>query len=290
MGAPTREQKQELAAKHAQELRETIDYAARVHGAPLRAELFELPQGRRWAAESVNRLLSDLGPVEVRAATHEGALSLAKREGLWRPNVFVCCERCGERLRVVDVANAPRILTAHQAAEKCAYRSLVVALVWLGYAPLPSHWLPKRPGGPLEEARAALGVIDGPAMRRAVRWPWGVLPRVCAAIALEIEARDLGARVDSWESVQGVEDLWRPFALHHSESIALDGFRYHNTVDVAQALALRVQAQRTEVHGRSQTRARSRFQASSLRALRRSALARGSRPRSFGRSLSSLTS
>lgn len=202
------------AANHAA-LVDLLAVLARYHGTPCREGLPVFAPDRRWCARGRNRLFSDREPVTVFAPSHAAALDQADRQGLNRPEVSITCDRCGHRVRVVDVRNADKIIEQHQAAEKCLYRSILCALVWRGFAPVDSA-----PRSYTTEQREALAIIDGPGNKRDAKRAWAPLPRVLALIDRRHRALDQAEQLTDAD-YRALEDLdtltrWEGSALQWS--------------------------------------------------------------------------
>lgn len=212
---------QKRAAARSTNARALVDLLAVLeehHGTPCRGGLPVFPVDRRWTARGRNSLFADREPVTVFAPSHAAALDQANRQGLNRPEVSITCDRCGHRVRVVDVRNADKIIEQHQAAEKCLYRSILCALVWQGFAPVDSA-----PRSYTAEQREALAAIDGPGNKRDARRLWAPLPRVLALIDRRHRALDQAEQLTDAD-YRALEDLhtltrWEGIALQWSANL-----------------------------------------------------------------------
>lgn len=224
-----------------------LNWARTTYGTPLNDGPRPAPPERAWTARGRNTLFSGREPFIVRGPTFESARAEAIARGLDRPSCLYCCPRCGRLLVVVDPRNAESLLIAHQASEKCLYRSVVVGLLWQGWAPVTPIF------AVLSEPQVeALAAWDGPGNKRDTRRPWAPVTRVLASMALRLAAHDAGTSVpaDGWEIVQGLADDWEPSARAWVADLTADADDLHSATAVYDALIKRVVAtQQRYTHG-----------------------------------------
>lgn len=231
-----------VIAMHAHELnrRQVEEFHAaliKAHGAPLREQLFAVPSSLRWVAVVRNRLFADREPQRFFAATHDSAEQIAHEQGCSRPDLYVVCEYCARRLRVVNLASTERLLRAHQSTERCLYRSILALSLWAGFAPLDgrgAHYAP--------DARAALGAFDSIGQERQAARAWSSmvralalavlrvktfrrrtpnLPRAASPSALLVNSETTALTLDELESLQAadVDPFWTNRAMAWSEEL-----------------------------------------------------------------------
>lgn len=216
---------------------QALAWASKTHGTPLHDCARPAPPEHAWTARGRNTLFSGREPFTVRGATFEGARADAISRGLDRPSCLYACPRCCRLLAVVDPRNTDALLIAHQASEKCLYRSVLLGLLWQGWAPVAAGAVS------LSDAqRAALGAWDGPGNQRSTRRPWAPVPRVLALLSLRFAALEAGTTIppDGYEIVQGLADDWEPSARLWVGDLTADADDLHTATSIYDALAQRV--------------------------------------------------
>lgn len=224
-----------------------LDWARTKHGAPLNDGARPAPPEHAWTARGRNTLFSGREPFTVRGATWESARADAISRGLDRPSCLYACPRCGRLLAVVDPRSTEALLIAHQASEKCLYRSVLLGLLWQGWAPVSAGFVSFT-----EEQLEALGAWEGPGNKRSTRRPWAPVPRVLALLALRFAALEAGTTVppDGYEIVQGLAADWEPSARQWVGDLSADADDLHTATAIYDALAARVTAvQHRYLHG-----------------------------------------
>lgn len=231
--------------RNARTLADLLTVLERVHGTPLRDGSPVFPSSMRWCAVGRNLLYTDRDAVRLYASSHAGVLDAARLAGLSRPDCSIACDRCGARLRVVDVRNADRLHQQHQATEKCFYRAILLALVWRGFAPVdgaPRKYSPDQLEG--------LAALEGPGNERTARRKWAPTPRVLALTARRYHALLRGELLSprDFETLQDPETIaeWEPAALvWTAEAIEQHAHDLHTATDVHTFLSTRVHAHLT---------------------------------------------
>lgn len=231
------------AKKRAEHTRAVADLLAvldRHHGAPLRDGLPPFVESRRWVAIG-RQLFTDQPAREFCGPTAESARALAAEEGCASPTLHIVCELCGARLKVVDQRNAASLHSYHQATERCFYRSIVLALVWRGFAPLEGR-VSRKDREPAPHAsrsrivREVLQAIEGPGAARDSLRVWAPMPGALAYFALKQRALLTAEPIteEQLERLQDTETLakWTPAALALSSEIIERAWWFDRAEDV----------------------------------------------------------